>query len=151
MDRWTKDGYFDVWFPALAPSMKLIERFKGSDFGDPAIRKRFFDSYEREVLGNATSRRHLLSWRKWLYARLSASDAFVLMSHAAIVRGFLSCYSERPEMTNPRRIVHAHPDGLAPSHRNVQFLRPTARLIATMLLMPNPPYRCTVPLRAAEW
>jgi len=54
-NRWVRDGYFDVWLPALAPSMKLLARFKGRDFAEPHVRKAFFDSYERELLGSAES------------------------------------------------------------------------------------------------
>ena len=54
--RWVRDGYFDVWLPALAPSAKLLARVKSRDFDDPAIRKLFFDSYERELLVTAESR-----------------------------------------------------------------------------------------------
>jgi len=54
--RWVRDGYFDVWLPALAPSAKLLARVKSRDFDDPAVRKLFFDSYERELLATAESR-----------------------------------------------------------------------------------------------
>ncbi len=53
--RWVRDGYFDVWVPALAPSAKLISRFR-PHLDDPGLRKKFFDSYERELLGVAESR-----------------------------------------------------------------------------------------------
>jgi uncharacterized protein YeaO (DUF488 family) len=55
-NRWVRDGYFDVWFPALAPSAKLLARFKGRDWDDIAVRKRFLDSYDREILGSAEGR-----------------------------------------------------------------------------------------------
>jgi uncharacterized protein YeaO (DUF488 family) len=55
--RWVRDGYFDVWFPALAPSTKLLARFKKHRFTeDPAADRAFFDSYERELLATAESR-----------------------------------------------------------------------------------------------
>lgn len=54
--RWVRDGYFDVWLPALAPSTKLLARVKKRDFDDPAVRGAFFDSYERELLATAESR-----------------------------------------------------------------------------------------------
>jgi len=54
--RWTRDGYFDLWFPALAPSLKLRHRFKHRDFDDPAVRKMFFNSYERELLSSSVGR-----------------------------------------------------------------------------------------------
>ena len=54
--RWVRDGYFDVWLPSLAPSTKLLARFKNRDFDDPSVRKVFFDSYERELLGSAEGR-----------------------------------------------------------------------------------------------
>jgi uncharacterized protein YeaO (DUF488 family) len=53
--RWTKDGYFDVWLPVVAPSQKLITRFK-RDFDDPARRRAFFDRYERELLSNTAAK-----------------------------------------------------------------------------------------------
>jgi|SRR5665213_718084 len=57
--RWVRDGHFDVWLPALAPSAKLLARFKKHDFNDPSVRKAFFDSYERELLGSAESRQNV--------------------------------------------------------------------------------------------
>jgi uncharacterized protein YeaO (DUF488 family) len=54
--RWTRDGYFDVWLPSLAPSARLLTRFKGRDFDDPATRQAFFNNYERELLAKAESR-----------------------------------------------------------------------------------------------
>lgn len=56
--RWASDGYFDVWFPALAPSARLLTRFR-TKLEDPAIRKRFFESYERELLATAESRQNV--------------------------------------------------------------------------------------------
>jgi uncharacterized protein YeaO (DUF488 family) len=53
--RWQRDGYFDVWLPVLAPSAKLISRYRPK-LDDPDIRAKFFDSYERELLGAAESR-----------------------------------------------------------------------------------------------
>ena len=55
-DRWVADGYFDVWLPALAPSAELLSGLKKYDFQNPARRKKFFDRYERELLGSAESR-----------------------------------------------------------------------------------------------
>jgi uncharacterized protein YeaO (DUF488 family) len=43
-ERWQRDGYFDVWFPVLAPSEKLVRR------------RPFFASYKHEVMGRAESR-----------------------------------------------------------------------------------------------
>jgi uncharacterized protein YeaO (DUF488 family) len=54
--RWAADGYFDVWLPALAPSAKLLGEIKKYDFENPAQRKKFFDRYEKELLGSADSR-----------------------------------------------------------------------------------------------
>lgn len=55
-DRWVADGYFDVWLPALAPSADLLAEVKNYDLENPAQRKRFFDRYERELLGHADTR-----------------------------------------------------------------------------------------------
>jgi len=55
-NRWVRDGYFDVWLPALAPTAKLLARFKRRDFDEPSVCKAFFDSYERELLATAEGR-----------------------------------------------------------------------------------------------
>jgi uncharacterized protein YeaO (DUF488 family) len=54
--RWVKDGYFDVWLPALAPSQKLLRRFKARDFNKLSVRNAFFNSYETELLSSAAGR-----------------------------------------------------------------------------------------------
>jgi uncharacterized protein YeaO (DUF488 family) len=54
--RWVRDGYIDIWLPALAPSAKLIARFKKRDFDEPSVCRVFFASYERELLTGAESR-----------------------------------------------------------------------------------------------
>ena len=56
---WRRDGYFDVWLPALAPSQKLLARFKRRDFDDPTVREAFFNSYERELLASAEGRQNI--------------------------------------------------------------------------------------------
>lgn len=55
-ERWTADGYFDVWLPALAPSAELLAEIKHYDFDHPAQRKKFFDKYEKELLGHSDGR-----------------------------------------------------------------------------------------------
>jgi len=57
--RWVSEGLFDVWFPALAPSLKLLGRVKSIDADDPKAWKKFFDSYERELLADAEKRQTL--------------------------------------------------------------------------------------------
>ena len=49
--RWQRDGYFDVWLPVLAPSAALLRRTRrrARNSGDPAIRRQFFEAYEREL------------------------------------------------------------------------------------------------------
>jgi uncharacterized protein YeaO (DUF488 family) len=47
--RWQRDGYFDVWFPIVAPSETLLRRTRTIDFDDPAVRRRFFEAYRREL------------------------------------------------------------------------------------------------------
>lgn len=48
-NRWRKDHYFDVWFPIVAPSEKLLRSIKKTGIDDPRIRKRFFHAYRREL------------------------------------------------------------------------------------------------------
>jgi uncharacterized protein YeaO (DUF488 family) len=45
-EEWIRQGWFDVWFPVVAPSEKLLRRMPAN----------FFAAYEREVLGRAESR-----------------------------------------------------------------------------------------------
>ena len=47
--RWRKDHYFDVWFPVVAPSEKLLRSIRKTGLDDPKTRKRFFDAYRREL------------------------------------------------------------------------------------------------------
>jgi uncharacterized protein YeaO (DUF488 family) len=54
--RWESGGYFDVWFPALAPSAKLLAQVKNYDFENAVERNKFFDSYERELMASAEGR-----------------------------------------------------------------------------------------------
>ena len=51
--------YFDVWFPLLAPSRKLLGSLRGTE-RTPATVRRFFDRYEREILSNTDSKQALL-------------------------------------------------------------------------------------------
>ena len=55
-ERWAVDGYFDVWLPVLAPSVKLVAEIKKAVKGTDAEREKAFDRYERELLSNATGR-----------------------------------------------------------------------------------------------
>ena len=47
--RWSRDGYFDVWFPIVAPSAALLRRIERTNFEDAPARRRFFAAYEREL------------------------------------------------------------------------------------------------------
>ena len=57
--RWKRDGYFDVWLPAVAPSRQLLSWIKHRDLSDPKISRIFFERYERELSGNAEARQTL--------------------------------------------------------------------------------------------
>jgi uncharacterized protein YeaO (DUF488 family) len=57
--RWTKDGYFDLWLPVIAPSMNLLRWIKQRDINDVAIRRAYFKRYERELLGDSIARQTL--------------------------------------------------------------------------------------------
>lgn len=47
--RWVREGYFDVWWPNLAPSRELLTRFHPSDLADSTKRTKFFRAYRREL------------------------------------------------------------------------------------------------------
>jgi uncharacterized protein YeaO (DUF488 family) len=49
-------GRFDVWFPSVAPSLELLERFHPLAITDPKLFKRFLDAYEKELLAHAEGR-----------------------------------------------------------------------------------------------
>jgi uncharacterized protein YeaO (DUF488 family) len=55
-DRWAKDGYFDVWLPALAPSAKLVAEIRKKQNGPLAALQKELDRYERELLSSSESR-----------------------------------------------------------------------------------------------
>ncbi len=44
-----RNGQFDSWLPSLAPSLELLAPTPRERFDDPAVRERFFASYEREM------------------------------------------------------------------------------------------------------
>ena len=54
--RWVRERWFDVWFPNLAPSQRLLARYKRRDWDDRSVREAFFDDYERELLASAEGR-----------------------------------------------------------------------------------------------
>jgi uncharacterized protein YeaO (DUF488 family) len=54
--RWAKDGYFDVWLPALAPSAKLVAAIRKKQNGPLAAFQKELDRYERELLATSESR-----------------------------------------------------------------------------------------------
>jgi uncharacterized protein YeaO (DUF488 family) len=55
-NRWAKDGYFDVWLPALAPSAKLVAEIRKRQNGPLPALKKELDRYERELLSSSESR-----------------------------------------------------------------------------------------------
>ncbi len=54
--HWALDGYFDLWCPSLAPGLKLLARYKNKVSDNPSVQEKFFDSYERQLLGHAEGR-----------------------------------------------------------------------------------------------
>ena len=57
--QWKKEGYFDLWLPVIAPSMKLLRWIKQRDINDAGTRREFFKRYEKELLGGSTARQTL--------------------------------------------------------------------------------------------
>lgn len=47
--RWQLDGYFDIWLPTIAPSAALLGRYRRRNWEDLAVRRSFFQAYEREL------------------------------------------------------------------------------------------------------
>jgi uncharacterized protein YeaO (DUF488 family) len=54
-DKWASEGYFDVWFPYLAPSEELIRRYR-PHIDDDRMRDKFFNAYEKELMRSAESK-----------------------------------------------------------------------------------------------
>jgi len=46
---WCRRGYFDVWLPAVAPSLALLRRYQRRMPDDARARRRFFAAYAREL------------------------------------------------------------------------------------------------------
>ncbi len=55
-----KKHFFDVWFPAVAPSRTLVSKAKKLDLSDSAIREKFFGMYEKELETNTDARQSVL-------------------------------------------------------------------------------------------
>jgi uncharacterized protein YeaO (DUF488 family) len=60
LNRLRRKGRFDSWLPALAPSLALLARTPTDRFDEPAVRERFFASYEREM--QQSSPRHIIAF-----------------------------------------------------------------------------------------
>lgn len=74
---WKRGGYFDVWFPVVAPSERLLRSIRHKDLADAKTRTAFFDAYRREL------------------ARPPASHAVALLAEiAATTRIAVGCYCE---------------------------------------------------------
>jgi uncharacterized protein YeaO (DUF488 family) len=43
-NRWQADGYFDVWFPVVAPRLALFRRFRGRNLNDAAVLRVIFEA-----------------------------------------------------------------------------------------------------------
>ncbi len=54
-DRWQAEGYFDVWFPSLAPKESVLRRFQGKIVDQESYRA-FCRAYEKKLLGSAEGR-----------------------------------------------------------------------------------------------
>lgn len=59
-EDYIKYDYFDVWLPPVAPSRKLLAKFKKLDFDDKAIRDKFFELYEKELETDTVARQSVL-------------------------------------------------------------------------------------------
>lgn len=49
-------NYYDVWFPMLAPSQRLLSWIHANDSADPIIWRAFTKRYQSEMLNNTNSR-----------------------------------------------------------------------------------------------
>lgn len=54
--EWKRLGWFDVWMPAVAPSLELLARFHPQGIKDDALWQKFLDAYEKELEANAEKR-----------------------------------------------------------------------------------------------
>lgn len=55
-EDWKRNGRYDTWFPFLAPSAKLLTRYKKKDFEDKNVIARFYNEYRRELFSTAEKR-----------------------------------------------------------------------------------------------
>ena len=86
--RWQIEGYFDVWFPVLAPSAVLLKWVHAQNLDDPAKRRVFFGRYEREMLG-----------------RLESSQAIQLLAAlAARTPISIGCFCDREDRCHRSRL-----------------------------------------------
>jgi len=104
-NRWKKDHYFDVWFPILAPSEKLLRSIKKTGIDDPRIRERFFAAYRRELEHPPAS--HALT----LLAALAATTPIAVgcfcadesRCHRSVLRDAITTINAEPQRSRRRQ------------------------------------------------
>lgn len=47
--RWQADGWFDVWFPAIAPGRALLAKYRPAALDDPKVFAKLAAAYRREL------------------------------------------------------------------------------------------------------
>ena len=99
LGRLRREGYFDSWLPSLAPSPELLARFPRKRFDDePAVRERFFSSYEREM--QQAGPRHTIAFLATLAQRTAISIGCFCEDESRCHRSRLRVLIERAASKN---------------------------------------------------
>ena len=93
-----REGHFDSWLPSLAPSLKLLARTPSKRFDEPAVRERFFASYEREM--QQSGPRHTIAFLARLAQRTPISIGCFCKDESICHRSRLRVLIERAASKN---------------------------------------------------
>lgn len=93
-----RSGHFDSWLPSLAPSLELLARSPRKRFDEPAVRERFFASYEREM--QQSGPRHTIAFLARLAQRTPISIGCFCEDESRCHRSRLRVLIERAASKN---------------------------------------------------
>ena len=98
LTRLRPEGRFDSWLPSLAPSLALLARTPTRRFDEPAVRERFFASYEREM--QQSGPRHTIAFLATLARRTPISIGCYCANESRCHRSRLRVLIERAASRN---------------------------------------------------
>jgi uncharacterized protein YeaO (DUF488 family) len=98
LNRLRREGCYDSWLTSLAPSLALLARTPTDRFDEPAVRERFFASYEREM--QQSGPRHTIAFLATLAQRTPISIGCYCSDESYCHRSRLRILIERAASKN---------------------------------------------------